>query len=46
MADYLLLVNYPIMNKYDQPKYFRISKSVKPVTKDNEAAYVVIWVGF
>ena len=34
------------MNKYDQPKFFRISKLVKPVTKDNEAAYVVNWVGF
>ena len=46
MNEDLLLVNYPIMNKYDQPKFFRISKLVKPVTKDNEAAYVVNWVGF
>ena len=46
MNEDLLLVNYPIMNQYDQPKFFRISKLVKPVTKDNEPAYVVNWVGF
>ena len=45
MTEDLLLVNYPIMNQYDQPKFFRISKLMEAITKDNEPAYIVRWVG-
>ena len=45
MTEDLLLVNYPIMNQYDQPKFFRISKLMEAITKDNEPAYIVRWIG-
>ena len=46
MEEDIQKISYPIMNVTNQPKFFKISKLVKAVTKDNLPHYEVAWVGF
>ena len=39
-------VAYPATGKTDQPKPFRTSNLVGPVTKNNKPQYAVKWVGY
>ena len=46
MEEDIQKIVYPIMNEINQPEFFRISKIVKPVIKDNKPHYEVAWVGY
>ena len=46
MEEDLQKIAYPIMNSTNQPTFYKISKIVKPVTKNNKPHYEVAWVGF